>query len=167
MFLAGGRATTTDTRRSVAGAPHDYQARMRIKEALKYPAVVFNGRQAQSVAYGFAQMADKSGYRIHACSNLPQHVHLVIGRHKYKVESVVRLLKGQASRTLEDHHRHPLAQFKLPDNTLPTPWASKCWKVFLNTPEDILRAIAYVEYNPIKDGKRAQKCRFVVPYIPV
>ena len=167
LFLAGGRATSTVTRRSVAGAPHDYQARMRTKEALKYPAVVFNGQQAQSVANGFAQMAETSGYRIHACSILPQHVHLVIGRHKYKVESVVRLLKGQASRMLEDDNRHPLAQFKLPDDTLPTPWASKCWKAFLNTPEDIQRAIVYVENNPIKDGKRAQKWRFVVPYIPV
>jgi REP element-mobilizing transposase RayT len=129
--------------------------------------VVFDGQQAQSVANGFAQMADKSGYRIHACSILPQHVHVVIGRHKYKVESVVRLLKGEASRTLDEDHRHPLAQYRQPDDTLPTPWASRCWKVFLDTPEDIQRAIEYVENNPIKEAKRAQKWRFVVPYIPV
>ena len=41
------------------------------------------------------------------------------------------------------------------------------WKAFLDTPEDILRAIAYVENNPIKEGLKPQKWPFVMPFNPV
>src|SRR5207302_1367380 len=100
LWRAGGPATKTDTRRSGAGKRHDAAARRRVKEALKYPAVVFDGHQALSVAHGFARMAAKSNYRVHACCILPEHVHLVLGRHHYKVEQMVRLLKAEASTEL-------------------------------------------------------------------
>jgi hypothetical protein len=45
-------------------------------------------------------------------------------------------------------------------------WGQDFWKVFLYTPEDVLRAIRYVEDNPIKEGKKRQHWPFVVPYIP-
>jgi REP element-mobilizing transposase RayT len=138
-----------------------------VKEALKYPAVVFDGYQALSIAQGFARMVEKSGYRIHACAILPEHVHLVIGRHAYRVEQVVRLLKAESSTKLEQDGRHPLARWRQPDGSLPTPWARNCWKVFLETLEDIHRAIVYVEQNPIKEGKRRQHWSFVVPYNPL
>src|SRR6266542_1178861 len=125
LFRAGGPATKTTTRRSVAGAPHDAAARRRVKEALKYPAVVFNGYQALSVAHGFAGMVEKSAYRIHACSILPEHVHLVLGRHPYRVEQMVRLLKAEASSELAADGRHPLAPWPQEDGSLPTPWARK------------------------------------------
>ncbi len=166
LFLAGGRATKTDTRRSLAGAPHDREARLRVKESLKYPAVVFDGLQALSISHGFAKMAEKSDYRIHACSILPQHVHLVVARHSYKVESIVRLLKGEASRELEADERHPFVKHRQEDGALPTPWAAKCWKAFLDDPADIVRAIRYVENNLIKEGKRVQKWPFIVSYVP-
>jgi hypothetical protein len=57
LFRAGGAATKTTTRRSVAGVRHDTAARRRVKEALTYPAVVFDGHQALSAANGFARMA--------------------------------------------------------------------------------------------------------------
>src|SRR5260370_1534239 len=164
LFRAGGPATTPTTRRSVAGAAHDSSARRRVKQALKYPAVVFDGHQALSISHGFARMAEKSGYHIHACSILPEHVHLVLGRHHYKVEQMVRLLKAEASIRLAEDGRHPLALWPQADGSLPTPWAAKCWKVFLDSAEDIERAIRYVQNNPVKEGKRPQRWPFVVPY---
>jgi len=35
--------------------------------------------------------------------------------------------------------------------------------VFLDTPEDVARAIAYVESNPEKEGKARQRWSFVAP----
>src|SRR5438067_5216601 len=64
LFRAGGPATKTDTRHSVAGRPHDREARLRAKEALKYPPVVFDGHQALSIAHGFAAMVAKSQYTV-------------------------------------------------------------------------------------------------------
>src|SRR5690349_5419476 len=54
--------------------------------ALKYPVVEFTGVQAQAIGTGFATAVKKSKLTIWACSILPQHVHIVLSRHTYKVE---------------------------------------------------------------------------------
>jgi REP element-mobilizing transposase RayT len=136
-----------------------------MKDALKFPPVVFNGHQSLAIAKGFQRMAEKSSYRIHACSILPEHVHLVIGRYTYKVEQVVRLLKAEASIELAKAGLHPLARWRQPDGSVPSPWAKFCWKVFLDDIEGIVRAVRYVEQNPVKEGKRQQKWPFIIPFV--
>jgi REP element-mobilizing transposase RayT len=165
LFLAAGRATRTSTRQSVAHAPHDNQARQDAKLALNYPPVLFTGEQARSVGVGFRRMIETARYTVHACSILPDHVHMVIGRHHYRIEQVVRLLKSRAVEELNAMRLHPLASFADPDGRLPPPWARGCWKVFLNNAADILRSIQYVQNNPIKEGKPAQSWSFVSPYV--
>ncbi len=165
LFRAGGTATKTTTRRSVAAAPHDRAARHRVKESLTNPPVVFDGYQALSIAHGFARGIAKSGYRVYACTILPEHVHLVLGRHHYRVEQMVRLLKAAASTQLATDGRHPLAAWPQDDGSLPTPWARDCWKVFLDSAADVVRAIRYVENNPTKEGKRRQRWSFTVPFV--
>jgi REP element-mobilizing transposase RayT len=147
--------------------PHDRAARQRAKAALSYPPVTFDGRQALCVANGFARMVAKARYQVYACSILPEHVHMVLGRYRYDVETMVRLLKAEATTELIQEGRHPLAAYSTPDGTPPSPWARKCWKVFLNDPETVRNAIGYVERNPIKDGKRPQRWSFVVPFAPL
>jgi REP element-mobilizing transposase RayT len=164
LFFAGGPATKTETRQSVARRPHDRNARLEAKTALKYPPVVFNGHQALSIANGFAELVAKSNYTVYACSILPKHVHMVLGRYRYHVETMVRLPKAEATTQLIKDERHPLVDYPLDNGALPSPWARGCWKVFLNSDADILRAIRYVEENPVKEGKRAQRWSFVAPY---
>ncbi|MBI5765481.1 MAG: hypothetical protein HZA51_18385 [Planctomycetes bacterium] len=159
-----GPATKTDSRRSVARKPHDIQARLAAKRALKYPPVVFDGRQAQVVARAFARIVAKCGHIVYACAILPQHVHLVIARHSYRIEQVVRLLKAGASTELAASNLHPLASFAPPGETPPTPWGADCRKVFLFTDEEIVGRIHYVEMNPVKEGKRKQNWSFVTPF---
>ena len=43
-------------------------------------------------------------------------------------------------------------------------WAEGQWKVFLESEEAIVRAIRYVEDNPIRAGKPAQQWSFVSPF---
>jgi hypothetical protein len=38
------------------------------------------------------------------------------------------------------------------------------WKVFLNNDAEIVRAIQYVQQNPMKEGFRPQKWSFVEPF---
>ena len=95
-----GPATKVETRRSVAHQPRDSALRQAAKAALKYPAVQFNGLQARAIGGGFGRFAVRSGIKIWACAILPEHVHLVIARHSYVVELIVKLLKGDASRQL-------------------------------------------------------------------
>jgi REP element-mobilizing transposase RayT len=166
LFRAAGPATPVDTHRSVAHAPHDVEARLQAKKALRYPAVVFDGHQALSIANGFARMRAKSQYQVYACSILPEHVHMVLGRHRYRVETMVRLLKAEATSQLLRDQRHPMARWPREDGSLLSPWAVKCWKVFLYTDEDVVRSIQYVRDNPVKEGKRPQRWRFVRPFTP-
>jgi len=133
------------------------------RRALKYPAVEFTGVQARAIGRGFARAVTSSALTIWACSILPCHVHLVIARHRYRVEHVVRLLKGAATKQLVLEGVHPLSEYCTAGNTV-TPWGDRKWKVFLDTDEAIENAIRYVEANPEKEGKPRQRWSFVRPY---
>jgi hypothetical protein len=89
---------------------------------------------------------------------------MVIGRHTFKVEQMVNLMKGSATRELIKQNLHPFQEFKDAKHRIPKCWARKEWKVFPDSEEDIERAIKYVENNPIKDGKPAQRWKFVTAY---
>ena len=43
-------------------------------------------------------------------------------------------------------------------------WSERPYKVFLYTPADVRRVIAYIEQNPIKEGLGGQHWPFVAPY---
>jgi REP element-mobilizing transposase RayT len=162
-----GPATKTDHDRSVAGKPHDRRLRFAAKKVLKYPVVEFTGRQALSVANGFAKQVATSGYAIYACCVLPQHAHLVIGRHRYDIEQVGRALKQAATTQLLEDGLHPFADMRESNGRLPSVWAQDFRHVFLFTPDDVFGRIDYVEKNPLKEGKRQQTWSFVTPYDPV
>jgi REP element-mobilizing transposase RayT len=151
-----GKATKTAERQSVAHVPHDRQLREEAKRALKYPPVAFSGRQALAVAQGFDRARTESSYIIYACSILPEHVHLVIGRNEdRRVERMVGHLKARATRQLSVDGLWPGDKRAV--------WGENAWKVFLNAPAEILAAVKYVEENPLKEGKAAQRWSFVVP----
>ena len=164
LFRRFGPATKVDTHRSVARRPYDPVLKREMQASLKYPVVLFNGLQGRAVARGFALQVEKSGYVVYACAILKDHAHLVIGRHRYEVEQVVNLMKGAASRQVQVEGIHPLRDYAREDGSLPSPWASKCWKVFLDDAADVRRAVGYVEENPVKEGKRPQSWSFVVPF---
>jgi REP element-mobilizing transposase RayT len=164
LLLAGGPATKVNTRRSVAGVRHDVALRAQAKAALVRPPVVFSGKQAQAVGAGFGDFVDRSQVSIVACSIMPRHTHLVIARPPYEAEQAANLLKGAATTELTRRGLHPFADSPYLNGRLPTPWARKQWIVFLNTEADVRRAIEYVERNPLKDGLKAQRWSFVVPF---
>jgi hypothetical protein len=161
-----GDASWTDSRRSVAATSHDRDLRRRARQALAYPEVFFSDAQAAGVARGFADQSATSGYIIHACSILAQHVHLVIRRHSYVVEQVVRLLRQAATTALLAADLHPFAALRGERGRLPSVWAQDFWKVFLFTAEEVAQRIAYVENNPLKEGRPPQRWPFVTPFTP-
>jgi len=154
-----GPATKTGTRTSVAAVAHDKELRDAAKEGLKYPPVVFTGLQALAISHGFAKAAQEAPYIVLACAILPEHVHLVIGRHPRDIRRIVGHFKGRATQAL-------VAEKLWPDPTRPV-WAAKSWNVFIDDIEHLQRAIAYVQANPLKEGKKAQHWPFVTPYSSV
>ena len=163
-LLKYGRARRTMDRKSLADlTPTELAQRDAAQKALLYPAVSLTNEQIVSVAGGFADAATKSNYSIWACAIMPEHTHFVIARHTYKVEQIATLLKGAATRKLVDNQLHPMKHLQRNDR-LPSMWAGRCWKVFLDSEESIENAICYVENNPIEEGKPQQNWPFVTPF---
>lgn len=158
-----GTATKVTTRRSVAGVAHDRAKRLTAKQALKYPPVRFDGTQAREIARGFQDAAKEAGYAILACAILPDHTHLVVGRHPRDDKRMMAHLKSKATMRLSDAGLHPFAPFSRGSYT-PSPWAAKGWCVFVDTLPWVHAAIRYVEANPEKEGLPRQRWKFVVPY---
>jgi REP element-mobilizing transposase RayT len=156
-----GKATKTEERRSVAKKPHDRELRETAKSALKYPPVLFSDEQIQTIGDGIAESARKGNLTIWACAILPDHVHLVVARHRCSAETIMNLTKGAITKKLLAHELHPFQNLEGSHASVPSCWAAKGWKVFLDSEMDILRSIAYVEANPVKEGRPAQSWKFV------
>ncbi len=103
-------------------------------------------------------------YSIWACEILPEHTHLVIGRHCYQAEQMANLLKGAATTQLIEDKRHPLALFAKSGERPHGMWARHQCKIFLDCDEAIENAIAYVLGNPLKEGKPLQNWKWITPY---
>lgn len=155
-LLKHGPATKTNELRSLARDPHDHAKRQAAKRSLQHQPVRFSGIQARAIGRGFAAAVEKSEFTVHACAIMPDHVHLVVARHSYKVEQIVRRFKALATERLRE-------EGLCPEGTA-SPWARSCWKVFLYDEEAIRRATKYVEMNPVRDGLPPQKWAFVTPF---
>jgi REP element-mobilizing transposase RayT len=165
-LLRFGKATKVNTRHSVAAVKHDINNRLAAKQSLTYPEVSLSGVQALSVANGFRGAIEEATYNVFACSILPQHFHMVFGPNKQNIRRIIGHLKARATQRLAEDGLHPLASFRQEDGFLPSPWASKCWVVYLYSERHLLQAIKYVEDNPLKEGKPKQHWSFVRPYTP-
>lgn len=161
LYRAGGQATKTNTRRSVAQVSHDRRARQAAKQALKYPPVCFAGNQARAITRGFADYAHANDQRVYALSVMPDHVHMIVARSGKPIERVAEQFKARATMFVNRAGLHPMPGR---NGRRPSPWARNCWKVYLNTRADIQRAIEYVEQNPIKAGLKPQRYDWVVPF---
>jgi REP element-mobilizing transposase RayT len=161
-----GPATKVTTRHSVASKPHDIALRLEAKTALQYPPVLFNDEQCRAIGRGFGEFVKRSGVIVWACAIMADHVHLVIARHRYKVEQMANLMKGAATSALLFEGLHPFQEYRDKRGKVPHCWGGGEYKVFLNTVEEILQRIRYVEDNPVKEGRLRQMWEFVTPFDP-
>ena len=161
LYERAGTGTKIQETHSVAHQPHRRNERIAAKSTLRFPPVKFDGLQARAVARGFSKAVDKSGYRILACSIMPDHVHAIIVATNRKPSLVLGHLKREATVQLVQESLHPFKRFQKPGDALTSCWARQSWRVFLDREEDVLRAIRYVEENPIKAGFRPQRWKFV------
>ena len=166
LYWFGGFVMKVSTRHSLARDPHDRARRKRAKEHLAREPVSFTGLQAKLIGDAFAGYAKRSQVVIHACAILPEHIHLVIGRHRrLTIEQIANQLKGAATRMIQTYDLHPFADQPYRDGSFPTPWARKWWKCFLWDEPEIVRASDYANDNPEKDGLPRQEWSFVTPFV--
>lgn len=164
-LLQFGKSTRSLERRELSElTAEEISQREQARRSLAYEPVTLTGLQAASVGRGFANRIRRNRYAIWACSILPDHTHLVIGRHHYRVERIVNLLKGAATTQLIHDGRHPLAHHVENGQRPPRLWAEHEWKVYLDSEQAIQNAIQYVLDNPLKEGKPVQTWSFVTPF---
>src|SRR5207253_1635434 len=91
-----------------------------------------------------------------ACAVMPDHVHLLIRRHRDKAELMIE--------RFQERTRTALIEAGLRTPTHPVWTKGPGWKGFLNTRRDFERDIEYIRLNPVKIGRPEQIWDFVKPY---
>ncbi len=126
-------------------------------EHLSQPLSTFAAGEVVAIAEAFANVIRDCRYTCYACAIMPDHVHILVRKHKHLAEErMLNLQRASHSRLLDLRFR---------DESQRT-WASgDGWKVFLDHPDDVRRTIGYIEENPIKVGLPTQDWEFVTkPY---
>jgi len=145
-----GRKRIQPTRKEIQDFQH------RAAAVLHYPVKPFDTAMRMSVANAFATVIERERYTCYACAVMPDHVHLVIRKHKDLAERMVDCVRHESRTELirsgafgQDH---------------PVWSASWGWKVFLFHPDEVRRTIRYVEENPLSLRLPIQRWSFVKPY---
>lgn len=122
---------------------------------LKHPLLAFIETEFHAIAQGLDRAIDQRGYHCYACAIMPDHIHILIRKHRDKAEEMIAHLQRESHLAAREagirSMTHPV-------------WGGHGWKVFLDTPEDITRTIRYVELNPVKIGLPKQLWSFVSKY---
>jgi REP element-mobilizing transposase RayT len=124
-------------------------------DLLAHPLLTFCDEDISLLRDSFDQAIRAYGYTCYACAIMPDHVHLLIRRHRDKAEQMVENLQEMSrDRLIQAGRRAP---------THPV-WGGPGWRVFLNTRQDFKRVIRYIQNNPVKAGRPEQRWDFVKEY---
>ncbi|MCI0380344.1 MAG: hypothetical protein L0215_22395 [Gemmataceae bacterium] len=124
-------------------------------EVLSHPYLELTEVEIALVAESFAQVVQEKKYTCYACAIMPDHMHLVIRKHRDSAEMMLD--------SLQDASRNKLIAAEKRAPTHPV-WGGKGYKVFLYTKEDFVGRIRYVQRNPEKAGRPRQHWPFVKKY---
>jgi REP element-mobilizing transposase RayT len=122
---------------------------------LKFDVIRFDQRQTEIVAESFADVISAQHYTCYACAILPDHVHVVIRKHRDRAEEMIS--------HLQETSRLRLSSERLLPRDHPV-WTGGGWKSFLDSPTAVAAAVRYVERNPVKAELGAQEWPFAQPY---
>jgi REP element-mobilizing transposase RayT len=125
------------------------------EERLLYDVIRFDTQQFALIAEAFGDAIRERQYTCYACAIMPDHVHMVIRRHRDKAEEMIDNQQSASRlRLIEAREISPLHPV----------WTLNGCKRFLGTAQHVRTAIRYVANNPLKIGLPAQTWPFVRPY---
>jgi len=122
---------------------------------LKHPLLSFSPSEFSVVADAIGQAVRERNYTCYACAIMPDHVHLLIRKHRDLAEEMIEKIQALS--------RERMVEAGLRSAAHPV-WTRGGWKVFLDHPDEMRRTIRYVENNPTKAGLASQRWAFVTPY---
>ncbi|MSR56860.1 MAG: hypothetical protein EXS05_04220 [Planctomycetaceae bacterium] len=124
-------------------------------ETLQYPLLKFEPAEFEIVAAGLARSIEAQRYTCYAAAVMPEHIHLVIRKHRDKAEEMIAKLQSVS--------RLHVMQTGLHDTSHPV-WTTGGHKGFIDNPDRVRTTIRYIERNPVEDGLPAQHWPFVSEY---
>ena len=124
-------------------------------DKLKHPLLKFDEAAVNVIADAFQEIVNRERYTCYACAIMPDHVHLLIRRHRHKAEEMIDAFQEASRDDLINARRR---------SVLHPVWGGPGWKVYLNTEEDMRRIERYIRNNPLKAGMAAQRWEFVRGY---
>jgi REP element-mobilizing transposase RayT len=143
-------------RKKVQPASRDIRAFYEQASALlKHPLLEFAAAEVQCIAAAFARVIREQKYTCYACAIMPDHIHILIRKHKHLAEDMIANLQRGSRLLLQEQglrtYDHPV-------------WGGPGWKVFLDHPDDIRRTIRYIRNNPLEWHLPGQAWDFVQEY---
>lgn len=126
------------------------------RDALRHPLLTFDAAAHTVIGEAFASAIAERRYTCWSCAIMPDHVHLVIRKHRDSAEQMIEHLKEVSRLRLST-----LAPWSV-DHPV---WAGGGgWKVFLDHPDEVERTNGYVERNPREIRMPPQRWPFVTEY---
>ncbi len=125
------------------------------KPRLKHEVLPFFDDEITMVAESFAATIKTRRYTCYGCAIMPDHVHLLIRKHRDKAEEMIGFLQDDSWQRLQE------AKMRPGDHPV---WGGPGWKVYLDTRADMQRTVRYILGNPIKAGLPAQRWDYVTEY---
>jgi REP element-mobilizing transposase RayT len=122
---------------------------------LKFPRITLTPEQYPVVAETLGEVIGAQKYTCWACVIMPDHVHLLIRKHRDRGEVMIRKLQNLSRQLLRRKRLapagHPL-------------WTEGGWDAFVDEPRRVWGIIEYINDNPSKLGQPRQAWPFVLPY---
>lgn len=125
------------------------------RDILKFPTLAFGPDEVAMIAHAFAEVIETNRYTCYACAIMPDHVHILIRKHRHRAEEMEQRLQEASRAALI------AAGFAAPDHPIGTRGE---WSKFLDHPDAIRRDIRYIEDNPKNIGWPEQHWPFVCEY---
>jgi REP element-mobilizing transposase RayT len=122
---------------------------------LRHPLLSFPPAEFPTIADAIGAAVVDSRYTCYACTIMPDHVHLLVRKHRDLAEEMIEKIQTLSRKRLVD------MGLRTADH--PT-WTRGGWKVFLDHPDEVWRTIRDIEQNPIKMGLPIQHWPFVCAY---
>lgn len=108
------------------------------------------------IARSFARTIEQEPYTCYACASMPDHVHLLIRKHRDRAETMIDKLKDASREALILAKRWSLEH--------PVGGSGPGWKVFQSTIRQMRITINDIRQNPEKIGLPRQEYQFVTAY---
>ncbi len=124
-------------------------------DVLKHPLLSFSCDELAVVGGVLGDVISELNYTCYACAVMPDHVHLVVRKHRDKAEEMIEGVQALS--------RERLGEVGVREVGHPT-WTRGGWKVFLDHPDEVWRTVRYVEANPVKMGLAGQAWDWVTAY---